>query len=189
MVRHGTENVVIADRLQRWTKGLLTTRDPAACRTVSRSTCSRCSWCRNGHQGWDCGTEYLNEAYAQGVSDARKALATSLTSPTAGSTRASRRPTGCPSRPAPLDRADSAARRCRIASLRLLVLASPRAALQRRNGHGLSRAHRRAVVGRAVAAAPLSRPARGGWRRRPWLAGLCMVLLAGVLTLRRHRGA
>ena len=28
MVRHGTENVVTADRLQRWTRGLLTTRDP-----------------------------------------------------------------------------------------------------------------------------------------------------------------
>src|SRR5215471_4309703 len=28
MVRHGTENGVTADRLQRWTRALLTTRDP-----------------------------------------------------------------------------------------------------------------------------------------------------------------
>jgi len=28
----------------------------------------------------------------------------------------------------------------------------------------------------------LSRSARSGWRRRPWLTGLCVVLLAGVLT-------
>ena len=47
MVRHGTENVVTADRLQRWTRGLLTTRDPRALPTQHRgANCRRCSWCR-----------------------------------------------------------------------------------------------------------------------------------------------
>ena len=85
MVRHGTENVVIADRLQRWTAGLLTTRDPRSLPyRIAVDLQSLFLVPQTAIKVWDCGTEYLNEAYAQWVSDDVKALATSLTAPYCG---------------------------------------------------------------------------------------------------------
>ena len=85
MVRHGTENVVTADRLQRWTRGLLTTRDPRSLPTQIASQLQTLFLVpQTAIKVWDCGSEYLNEAYAQWVSDDVKALATSLTSPYCG---------------------------------------------------------------------------------------------------------
>jgi uncharacterized protein YigA (DUF484 family) len=85
MVRHGTENVVIADRLQRWTKGLLTTRDPRSLPyRIAVDLQSLFLVPQTAIKVWDCTSEYLNEAYAQWVSDDVKALATSLTSPYCG---------------------------------------------------------------------------------------------------------
>jgi uncharacterized protein YigA (DUF484 family) len=85
MVRRGTENVVSADRLQRWTRELLTTRDP---RDLPHRIVDQLQSIFLVPQAaikvWDCDQSYLNEAYAQWVSDDVKALATSLTSPYCG---------------------------------------------------------------------------------------------------------
>lgn len=85
MVRHGTENVVTADRLQRWTAGLLTTRDPRGLPyQIVDQLQSLFLVPQVAIKVWDCESSYLNEAYAQWVSDDVKALATSLTSPYCG---------------------------------------------------------------------------------------------------------
>ena len=85
MVRHGTENVVTADRLQRWTSGLLTTRDPRGLPyQIVDQLQSLFLVPQVAIKVWDCESSYLNEAYAQWVSDDVKALATSLTSPYCG---------------------------------------------------------------------------------------------------------
>ncbi|RZI94336.1 MAG: DUF484 family protein [Variovorax sp.] len=85
MVRHGTENVVTADRLQRWTRGLLTTRDPRGLPyQIVDKLQSLFLVPQVAIKVWDCESSYLNEAYAQWVSDDVKSLATSLTSPYCG---------------------------------------------------------------------------------------------------------
>lgn len=85
MVRHGTENVVTADRLQRWTAGLLTARDPRGLPyQIVDQLQSLFLVPQVAIKVWDCETSYLNEAYAQWVTDDVKALATSLTSPYCG---------------------------------------------------------------------------------------------------------
>jgi uncharacterized protein YigA (DUF484 family) len=85
MVRHGTENVVTADRLQRWTRGLLTMRDPRGLPTqIAEHLKTLFLVPQTAIKIWDCDSSYLNEPYAQWVSDDVKALATSLTSPYCG---------------------------------------------------------------------------------------------------------
>jgi uncharacterized protein YigA (DUF484 family) len=85
MVRHGTENVVTADRLQRWTRGLLTTRDPRGLPTqIAEQLQALFLVPQTAIKVWDCDSDYLNEPYAQWVSDDVKALATSLTAPYCG---------------------------------------------------------------------------------------------------------
>jgi len=85
MVRHGTENVVTADRLQRWTRGLLTTRDPRALPTRIASDLETLFVVPQVTiKIWDCDSSYLHEPYAQQVSEDMKALATSLTAPYCG---------------------------------------------------------------------------------------------------------
>ena len=85
MVRHGTENVVTADRLQRWTRGLLTTRDPRGLPgQIAGQLQSLFMVPQTAIKVWDCDGAYLDEAYAQWVSDDVKALATSLTAPYCG---------------------------------------------------------------------------------------------------------
>jgi uncharacterized protein YigA (DUF484 family) len=85
MVRHGTENVVTADRLQRWTKGLLITRDPRSLPVQIASQLQTLFMVpQTAIKIWDCDSAYLSEPYAQWVSDDVKALATSLTAPYCG---------------------------------------------------------------------------------------------------------
>ena len=86
MVRHGTENVVTADRLQRWTRGLLThARSARAAGADRRRARRRCSWCRRPRsRSGTCDGALPGRAYAQWVSDDVKALATSLTAPYCG---------------------------------------------------------------------------------------------------------
>jgi uncharacterized protein YigA (DUF484 family) len=85
MVRHGTENAVTADRLQRWTRVLLTTRDP---RHLPMQIASQIQTLFQVPQAaiklWDCDSAYGDEPYAQAVSDDVKAFATSLTEPYCG---------------------------------------------------------------------------------------------------------
>ena len=85
MVRHGTENVVTADRLQRWTRGLLTTRDPRGLPwQIAADLQTLFMVPQTAIKVWDCDNAYWSEGYAQWVSDDVKALATTLTSPYCG---------------------------------------------------------------------------------------------------------
>jgi len=85
MVRHGTDNVVTADRLQRWTTGLLTWRDP---RTLPWEIINGLHTLfmvpQTGIKLWALDPAYAEEGYAQNVSEDVKALATSLTTPYCG---------------------------------------------------------------------------------------------------------
>ncbi|MBO9515374.1 MAG: DUF484 family protein [Variovorax sp.] len=85
MVRHGTENAMTADRLQRWTRALLATRDPRQLPTqIAAQIQSLFLVPQAAIKIWDCDSLYSGEPYAQAVSDDVKALATSLTAPYCG---------------------------------------------------------------------------------------------------------
>jgi len=85
MVRHGTENVVTADRLQRWTASLLTSRDPRGLPyQIVEQLQSLFLVPQAAIKVWDCESSFQNEPYAQWVSEDVKALATSLTAPYCG---------------------------------------------------------------------------------------------------------
>ena len=85
MVRHGTENGVTADRLQRWTRTLLTTRDPRPLPIqIAAQLQDLFLVPQAAIKVWDCDSAYLNEPYTQSVSDDVKTLVTSLTAPYCG---------------------------------------------------------------------------------------------------------
>jgi len=85
MVRHGTENVVTADRLQRWTQGLLTTREPRGLPwQIAADLQALFMVPQVAIKVWGVDAAYQGEGYAQGVSDDTKALATSITHPYCG---------------------------------------------------------------------------------------------------------
>jgi len=85
MVRHGTENVLTADRLQRWTCGLLTTREPRGLPwQIAADLQTLFMVPQAAIKVWSVSPDYENEGYAQGVADDVKALATSLTTPYCG---------------------------------------------------------------------------------------------------------
>jgi len=85
MVRAGTENVVAADRLQRWTRNLLTWRDPRGLPwEIINGLHSQFMVPQTGIKLWDLDPAYADESYAQNVSDDLKALTESLTTPYVG---------------------------------------------------------------------------------------------------------
>jgi len=85
LIRHGTENVVTADRLQRWTGNLLVTRNPRDLpEQVVSELCEHFMVPQVALRVWDCEPAYRNESYAQPVSDDVKALASSLEVPYCG---------------------------------------------------------------------------------------------------------
>ena len=85
MIRHGTDNVVTSDRLHRWTCGLMGARDPRVLPSrVADELQALFSVPQTAIKIWDCKSEYLDEPFAQWVSDDVKALATSLTAPYCG---------------------------------------------------------------------------------------------------------
>jgi uncharacterized protein YigA (DUF484 family) len=85
MVRHGTENVLTADRLQRWTRGLLTTREPRGLPwQIAGDLQTLFLVPQAAIKVWGVHPDYANEGYAQGVADDVRALATSLSAPYCG---------------------------------------------------------------------------------------------------------
>jgi uncharacterized protein YigA (DUF484 family) len=85
MIRHGQENVAIADRLHRWTRAILLTADPAAL--------PDCLVGELKHQFlipqaairlWGVEAAYAAEPFAQGVSEDARAFAGSLAAPYCG---------------------------------------------------------------------------------------------------------
>ena len=85
MVRHGTENVLTADRLQRWTRGLLTTREPRGLPwQIAADLQTLFLVPQAAIKVWGVHADYAGEGYAQGVAEDVRALATSLTAPYCG---------------------------------------------------------------------------------------------------------
>jgi len=85
MVRHGTENVVTADRLQRWTLSLLTWRDPRHLPgEIAEGLRTQFLVPQTALKLWDLDGAYANEGYAQGVSEDVKTFAASLATPYCG---------------------------------------------------------------------------------------------------------
>jgi uncharacterized protein YigA (DUF484 family) len=70
MIRHGHENTAIADRLQRWTREILLTRDARELpRVVAREVAAQFLVPQVGIKVWGVSGEFADEDYAQGVSD------------------------------------------------------------------------------------------------------------------------
>ena len=85
MVRHGNENVIIADRLQRWARNLLQVRSgrslPA---TIATEIANQFMVPQVAIKVWDVDSRYGQEAFAEGVSADAKSFASSLTQPYCG---------------------------------------------------------------------------------------------------------
>lgn len=85
MIRHGNENTVIADKLQRWTRELLLTRDardlPAA---TTRAIAEHFLVPQLAIKVWDVDAAFAQEPFALGASDDVKAFASSLMRPYCG---------------------------------------------------------------------------------------------------------
>ncbi|MDQ6881801.1 MAG: DUF484 family protein [Pseudomonadota bacterium] len=85
MVRHGTENVVIADRLQRWARHLLQVRSGRALpSSIAAEIEHQFMVPQVAIRVWDVDSRYGSEAFAEGVSDDAKSFASSLTQPFCG---------------------------------------------------------------------------------------------------------
>lgn len=85
MVRYGTENMLTAERLQRWTRGLLTWRDPRGLPwEIINGLHAQFMVPQTGIKLWDLDPAYADEGYAQNISDDLKEFATSLTAPYCG---------------------------------------------------------------------------------------------------------
>jgi len=85
MIRHGQENVAIAEKLHRWTRALMLTTDPRALPEVLvRELEHQFLIPQAGVRVWGVAEAYSCLAFAQGASDDVKSFATSLTMPYCG---------------------------------------------------------------------------------------------------------
>jgi len=85
MVRHGTENVVISDRLHRWTRNLFAVASGRSLPvTIAAEICSQFMVPQVAIKAWDVDARYAEEPFAAGVSDDAKTFASSLTQPYCG---------------------------------------------------------------------------------------------------------
>lgn len=85
MIRHGGENSVTAERLQRWTLQLLLTREARELPdVVVREISAQFQVPQVAIRLWGVLPDYAGEAYAQGASDDARAFASSLTKPYCG---------------------------------------------------------------------------------------------------------
>jgi uncharacterized protein len=85
MVRHGNENVVIADRLHRWACKLFEVRMPRDLpAAIAAEIQSQFVVPQAAIKVWDVAGQYAGEAFAQGVSGDTKTFASSLTQPYCG---------------------------------------------------------------------------------------------------------
>lgn len=85
MIRHGQENVAIADRLHRWTRALLLTVDAAELPAVLVSELQREFLIpQGGIRVWGADVAHAAEAFAVPVSDDARSFAASLTLPYCG---------------------------------------------------------------------------------------------------------
>ncbi|MDZ4239828.1 MAG: DUF484 family protein [Hydrogenophaga sp.] len=85
MIRHGTENSAIADKLQRWTRELLRTREARDLPAVAtRAIATQFLVPQVAIKVWGVSPEHAHEPFAQGASDDVVALVSSLTRPYCG---------------------------------------------------------------------------------------------------------
>jgi len=85
MVRHGNENMLIADRLQRWTHELFRVQAPRELpQRIVSGIISQFMVPQVAIKVWDVDARYGGEAFAEGVSDDARTFATSLTQPYCG---------------------------------------------------------------------------------------------------------
>jgi hypothetical protein len=85
MIRHGSENTAIADRLHRWTRELLLTRDTQDLPLVAaREMAAQFNVPQVAIKLWGVSADYAGQSYAQGASDDAQAFASSLARPYCG---------------------------------------------------------------------------------------------------------
>lgn len=85
MVRHGNENVVIADRLHRWTRQLFEVASPRDLPgLIATEIREQFMVPQVTIRVWDVAPAYAGEAFAQGVSQDARTFASSLTQPYCG---------------------------------------------------------------------------------------------------------
>jgi uncharacterized protein YigA (DUF484 family) len=96
MVRHGNENMVIADRMHRWARKLLLVQSTRALpATLVAEHAPPVHGAAGGHEGLGRRRRYADEPSRTGVSEDAKTFASSLTQPYCGVNSASRPPAGC----------------------------------------------------------------------------------------------
>jgi uncharacterized protein YigA (DUF484 family) len=85
MVRNGNENVIIADRLQRWARNLMLVRSSRALpATIVTELATQFMVPQAAIKVWDVSDRYADADFAGGVSDDAKSFASSLTQPYCG---------------------------------------------------------------------------------------------------------
>ena len=85
MIRHGQDNVAIADKLHRWTRALMLTSDPADLPgTLVHELKSQFLIPQAGIRLWDVVGAYADRPFAQSVKEDTKSFVTSLTMPYCG---------------------------------------------------------------------------------------------------------
>jgi uncharacterized protein YigA (DUF484 family) len=85
MVRHGNENMVIADRIHRWAKSLLLVQSTRALpATLLTDLQGQFMVPQVALKVWDVDARYAGDSYAQGVSEDARSFASSLTQPYCG---------------------------------------------------------------------------------------------------------
>ncbi len=85
MMRHGNENMLIGDKLQRWSRQLFLVAQPVDLPAVLVSEIkSQFSVPQAAVKLWDLAANFADEPFTQGVSSDVKSLASSLTAPYCG---------------------------------------------------------------------------------------------------------
>src|SRR3954471_7186884 len=82
MMRHGNENMIIADRLHRWARNLFLVHSGRALpATIAADIQSQFMVPQVAIRGWGVDSRYGKEPFADGVSEDAKTFASSLTQP------------------------------------------------------------------------------------------------------------
>ena len=85
MIRHGQENMAIADKLHRWTRAVMLTADPTQVPALMAEELKNQFLIPQATvRVWSVKPEYADQSFAQGVKDDPKSFATSLTMPYCG---------------------------------------------------------------------------------------------------------
>lgn len=85
MIRHGQENMAIADKLHRWTRAVMLTADPTQVPVLmAEELKNQFLIPQAGIRVWGVKPEYADQPFAQGIKDDTKSFATSLTMPYCG---------------------------------------------------------------------------------------------------------